>query len=78
MFNLGVALDAGEGVPTPDHPAAADWYRRAADAGHESAAYNLCAMYTSGRGRALNIMLASSSSKMTQAGRQVLDPHFMS
>jgi TPR repeat protein len=39
-------------VAAPDSPAAADWYRRAADAGIASAAVNLCDMYTVGRGRA--------------------------
>ena len=38
VFNLGCCLDSGEGMAAPDHPAAADWYRRAADAGHGSAA----------------------------------------
>jgi len=34
MFDLGRLLDRGEGVAAADHPAAAGWYRRAADAGH--------------------------------------------
>ena len=50
MFHLGVCLDMGEGVPVPDHLVAAGWFRRAADAGHASAASNLCNMYTLGRG----------------------------
>jgi len=50
MFNLGACLDQ-EGSPSAlDHPAAADWYRRAADAGHGGAATNLSAMYQVGRG----------------------------
>ena len=60
MFQLGCSLDAGEGVAAPDYPAAVDWCRRAADAGHGGAASNLCAMYTVGRGRAWCIMPASS------------------
>jgi len=48
MFNLAQCLDeAGE-----DHPAAAGWYKRAADAGDEWAANNLSNMYAVGRGRA--------------------------
>ena len=35
MFFLGWMLDKGVGVVAPDYPAAADWYRRAADAGVE-------------------------------------------
>jgi len=50
MYNLGISLDKGEGVPAPDYPAAADWYRRAADAGVGEAAVNLCHMYSVGRG----------------------------
>jgi TPR repeat protein len=37
MFNLACILDKGEGVAAPDPPAAMDWYRRAADAGHGGA-----------------------------------------
>jgi TPR repeat protein len=48
-------------VAAPDYPAAAVWYRRAADAGEGDAAHNLCTMYTVGRGRAWQIMLATSS-----------------
>ena len=61
MHNLGCSLDKGEGVATPDYPAAADWYRRAADAGIGEAANNLCSMYVVGRGWAWQIMPASSS-----------------
>ena len=50
-FGLGLCLENGEGVAAPDYPAVAEWYRRAADAGHGSAAKNLCAMYAVGRGR---------------------------
>jgi len=52
MFNLGTFLDRGLGVAAPDCPAAAEWYRRAADAGDAEAAVNLSNMYTLGRGRA--------------------------
>jgi len=51
MFNLGVKIDQGEGVAAPDYPAAAGWYRRAADAGHGGAAHNLSNVYSVGRGR---------------------------
>jgi TPR repeat protein len=37
MFNLACCLDKGEGVAAPDPPAAMDWFRRAADAGHGGA-----------------------------------------
>ena len=49
MFDLGCSLEEGEGVAAPDHPAAADWFRRAADAGDGKAAKNLSHMYTLGR-----------------------------
>ena len=62
MFDLGLLLDQGLGVAAPDYPAAADWYRRAADSGVGEAANNLCQMYTVGRGRARQIMPATSSS----------------
>jgi len=55
MFILAVCLDKGEWA-APDYPAAAGWYRRAAAAGNASAANNLFAMYTLGRGRAGQIM----------------------
>ena len=48
--NLGAMLDHGKGVAAPDYPAAADWYRRAADAGDGAAAMHLCRMYMAGRG----------------------------
>jgi TPR repeat protein len=38
MFNLACFLDQGKGEVAPDYPAAADWYRRAADAGDGEAA----------------------------------------
>jgi len=61
-FNLGVCFDEGQGVAAPDCPAAADWYRRAADAGVGGAAHNISTMYTVGRGWARQIMPASSFS----------------
>jgi TPR repeat protein len=51
MFSYAVCLDQGEGLAAPDYPAAADWYRRAADAGVAEAANNLGAMYAVGRGK---------------------------
>ena len=60
MFSLGVCLDKGQGVAAPDYMAAAGWYRRAAVAGDENAAVNLSDMYTVGRDRAWQIMLATS------------------
>jgi TPR repeat protein len=50
MFDLGVMLHQGRAEVAPDHPAAADWYRRAADAGHRDAANNLSQMYSVGCG----------------------------
>jgi TPR repeat protein len=44
-------LEEGEGVAAPDYPAAAEWYRRAADGGIGGAALNLATMYAVGRGR---------------------------
>jgi len=61
MCLLGSCLDEGKGVAAPDYPAAADWYRRAAGAGDGEAAVNLSNMYTLGRGRAWQIMPATSS-----------------
>jgi len=52
MYNHGQRLDKGGGVAAPDGPAAADWYRRAADAGHGAAASNLSTLYNLGRGMA--------------------------
>jgi len=62
IFTLGNCLDRGEGMAMPDYPAAADWYRRAANAGNAQAMGNLSHMYTVGRGRAWQLMPASSSS----------------
>ena len=71
MFNLAHRLTSGEGVAAPDYPAAADWLRRAADAGHVKAAYNLCNIYTLGRGGAWQIgawqMVPASSSATFQS-----------
>ena len=67
MFNLAVMLDKGEGAAAPDYPAAAHWYRSAADAdaGDDgAAANNLSVMYTLGRGRAWQIMPATTSSTL--------------
>jgi len=61
MFNLGVCLYQGVGV-APDYPAAAGWYRCAADAGFGVAAGNLSTMYTVGRGTVYHTMPATSSS----------------
>jgi len=61
MSILGTLLEHGEGVAAADYLAAADWYRRAAHAGDVAAAVNLSNMYTFGRGRAGQIMPATSS-----------------
>jgi len=51
MFKLARSLESGEGgVLEIDAPAAAEWYRRAAGAGHAYAAINLSIMRESGRG----------------------------
>ena len=60
-FNLGALLDQGKGVAAPDYPAAAEWYRRAADAGDGDAAMNLGNMYMLGRGRTWQTMPATST-----------------
>jgi len=52
MLSLGCSLDEGRGVAAPDLLAAADWFRRAAEAGVGDAAVNLSQMYSLGRGRA--------------------------
>ena len=52
MFNLGRSLNLGEGVAAPEFPAAAYWYRRAADAGIGAAAANLSSLYILGSGGA--------------------------
>jgi len=59
MFDLGCSLDKGEGVAAPDYPAAADWYRRASEACHGSAANNLSNMYLVGRGWACPVVPAT-------------------
>jgi len=53
------------GEAAPDFPAAVGWYRRAADAGNASAANNLFAMYTVGRGRASKTMPMHAPSSFT-------------
>jgi len=63
MFDLGTSLDKGGGVVAPDYLAAADWYRRAADAGDGRAAHILSSMYTLGRGGAWQVMPSTSSAK---------------
>ena len=63
MFDLGALLDQGLGMAAPDYPAAADWYRRAADGGYGKAAVNLSTMYTVGRGGGWPMMSDTSSSK---------------
>ena len=69
MFSLGCCLDEGKGMAAPDHPAAAGWYRRAADAGSGGAASNLAAMYAVGRGRAWQIVPFTSSSTFSGVTR---------
>jgi len=41
MLSLGCRHDTGEGMAAPDYPAAAGWYRRAANAGNGGAANKL-------------------------------------
>jgi len=60
MCCLACCFDTGEGVAAADSSAAAGWYKRAADAGSAQGAYNLHTMYTLGRGRAWQILPASS------------------
>jgi len=45
MFNIGALIEQGLGVAAPDYPAAADWYRQAAEAGDGDAAANLRILY---------------------------------
>jgi len=51
MFTVGLCLDKGNGVAAPDYPAAASWYRRAADVDDGAGAVNLFE-YSVGRGQA--------------------------
>jgi len=60
MHNLGTCLDHGLGVAAPDYLAAADWFRRAADAGSGEAAACLSNMYAHGRGGVSQVLPASS------------------
>ena len=55
MYNLGCCFDRGKGVAAPDYLVAADWYRRAADAGDADAAFNMSHMSTVGRGWAWQV-----------------------
>jgi len=50
MHNLALYFHEGWGMAAPDHPAAAEWYRRAANAGDGAAAMSLCRLYMAGRG----------------------------
>jgi TPR repeat protein len=61
MLNLAICLDSGQGVAAPDYPAAADWFRRAANAGLGEAANCLSHMYLVDRGWAWQMMPATSS-----------------
>jgi TPR repeat protein len=61
MFDLGCWLDQGAGLAAPDYPAAAEWLRRAADAGVGVTAQNLANMYALGRGRAWPTMPSLTS-----------------
>ena len=49
MYNLGLFLFDGKGGP-PDLPAAAAWFRKAADLGLGDAQYNLARLYENGYG----------------------------
>src|ERR671930_510758 len=49
FFDLGVRYQNGDGVPR-DPARAAEWYRKAADAGHLAAQIALAAMYYNGEG----------------------------
>jgi TPR repeat protein len=60
-LNLGLCLDQGVGVAAPDYQAAADWYKRGANAGDGEAALNLAAMYAVERGRAWQIIFQHSA-----------------
>ena len=62
MFNLGNMYDMGLGMAAAAPDMAAVWYRRAAEAGCGASANNLASQYTVGRGRAWQIIHATSSS----------------
>lgn len=49
MYNLAIAYDEGDGVPTND-TLARQWYTKAAAKGHAKAMYNLAIMYDEGEG----------------------------
>jgi len=49
MFELGLCYEKGLGV-LQDHAQAAQWYRKAADAGYAGAMCNLGACYENGQG----------------------------
>jgi uncharacterized protein len=51
MLGIGVLYDTGHGVPQ-NFATALFWYRRAAEAGSATAAFNVGAMYDNGRGTA--------------------------
>ena len=53
QFNLGASYTEGRGI-AQNYPAAADWYRKAADQGFANAQNNLGYMYESGLGVAQN------------------------
>ena len=75
MFNLGCSLDGWEGnrIGGSDVPAAAEWYRRAADApgGFGPALANLRSMYLVGRGRVCR-------SYACHVDLHISDPRFLS
>ena len=49
QYNLALLYYTGRGT-TKDAKKAAEWYRRAADAGHPEAQYNLGLLYMEGEG----------------------------
>jgi TPR repeat protein len=59
MHNFSVYLDKRVGGAAPECLAAAGWCRRAADSGLAVAACNLSNMYSSGRGRAWQMIPAT-------------------
>ena len=68
MCFLGCCLDKGEGVAAADSWAAANWYMRAADAGDGHGAKCLADLYIFGRGRAWQIVPATSFSTRQTLG----------